>query len=1086
MQLSLTMLGAFEVRADGAVIPATAWKLRHPRELLQMVALSPGQRLSRELALQSLWPNADPQAASNRLYHTTHLLRSTFSGAGLPKSEPVLLLTGDVLQINPAIDCAVDVCQFRALIEQSRRLPLAPALSAAIALYQGELLSGFACSDWLAPLREACRIDYVWALNCLAGLRREANDPERAIGLYQKLLDAEPADELAHRALMELFDLTEHPERAVHQFAACKSALRRDLDVDPSPATLATVERIVAAARTRMTESRDVVPADRPRYVAPAHAIPMVGRDEDLAALHTWLARDGVRLMTITGAAGLGKTRLAHALLEHSQKEFEDGVLVVPLTNVESSAQVVGELIGALGVSHSGRPALERLGAHLRKRRMLLLLDRFEHIVEAGAVISQLLAAAPGLVVVVTSQVPLRLANERVYRLPSLVERRSEDAVQLFCKVASNVNVHIEHPDDLALVASICLRLGGNALAIHLAARQTQLLSVSQMVHELETPLDLLVTTLRDGEAQHRSLRQAIAWAHSLLDPGGRRLFALIGVFRSTFATDDAVEVLASFFARDALRSGLADLVERSLVSLSTATAHDHRGGARLLLLDSLAQFARDKLLESGEAEALERAHARHFAQSAQRLFERVRGGDGKSAAALLRVDRSNLLAAVAWHREHADAVTYLTLVLSVSTVAAVAGAITDAADLLQEALERRSEATVEERRLSAWCAYRLARTYAWRATRQTDIAIRHARRLSKDIDDPELRNKIVTHLANDHLNKGKPRIATALLGRLIGQHEASHDSRSLVGNYGLLATAQHGLGDTRAALASAEAAVRHARAAEQPQLLAYALMVQCEECTRAGDIAAARRALDGVALLPAACISLLRQLHLRLLDCYIDLEGAEFDVALGKLLALRGDVMAPERVRTRAFVDISCDLVAIEQGRCDLVTTLDSWSLSSLPRNPAFDDLCIRLLCARMRVFDARGEHHKVSQSLRQLLDRVDGVKSRMWFSWVFEACALVLLERAAWPECRSLIELSKGFLIGSGASPTPRQSRNWERIDCGIAASLAPLPAGRPLMALDGVDLEFDSPERAVQFLRHSVLGWLSGDPTASGIAA
>jgi DNA-binding SARP family transcriptional activator/predicted ATPase len=1048
MHLSMTLLGAFEVCVEGTPIAATTWKLRHPRELLQMVALHAGQRVPREQVLEALWPQADPQAASNRLYHTIHLLRSAFVKAGVPKDEPVLLLDSGVLQLNPRHDWVIDVCEFRAQIEQSRRSAEPATLGRAIELYRGELLSGFACSDWMAPHRDAHRLDHVWALNRLATLRREAGDLERAIGLYQKLLDVEPADELAHRALMELFDLTQHPERAVYQYSDCKRALRRDLDVDPSPATQAVLDRIVTAARQRKTESDAVRPPARARYVAPAHAIPMLGRAEDLASLRTWITRESVRLVTITGAAGLGKTRLAHALLEQCQDDFDAGVAALPLTSLAAAPQLAQELSGALGVAHSEQPPLERLIAHLRKRRMLLLLDRFEHIVEAGPVLSQLLAAAPGLTIVVTSQVPLHLPMERVYRLPSLVDRRGEDAVQLFCKVASNLNCRIEHADDLALVASICLRLGGNALAIHLAARQTQVLSLPQMMRELDQPLQLLVTTLRDVEVQHRSLRDAITWAHSLLGSGARRLFALLGVFRSTFGTDDAVEVLAAFYSRNASRPGLADLVERHLVSLSGEAAQAW-GPPRLMLLDSLAQFARDKLDASGETAALQEAHARHFARRAALQFERVRLGDNREPIAFFRADRA-------------------------STVAAVAGAITDAAELLQAALDRQCEATAEERRLSAWCAYRLARTYAWRATPQTEHAIRRARELCDGSDDPLLRNKVYTYLASDRMNQGKHRVAIALLTRLIERHEASGDSRILVGNYGLRATALHAHGDARAALASAAAAVRHARTSARPELLAYALMIECEETMRAGDIAAARRAVEEIGTLPKTCISSLRELHLQLLDCFVDLEGAEFEVAEFKLRGMLDGVRTPERVRTRVFVELSCDLIAVEQGRFDAATTLATVSLASLPRNPAFDDMTVRLLCARLRLFAARGEWHKASQSARQLFDRTKNSTNRVWCAWAFEACALALLERRAWPECRHLLALSKKHLHSIRVEPTPRQRRNWSHVEARIGAHDAKAKAtAAPQLQNDA------SAEQAAQRLRERVLALVSGEP-------
>jgi DNA-binding SARP family transcriptional activator/predicted ATPase len=1081
MQLAITLLGSFEVRVNDATIPPAAWKLRHPRELLQMVALSPGQRVPREQALDALWPGAEARPASNRLYHTLHLLRSAFVDVGVPKDDPAVQLNDGVLQLNPTLEMAIDVREFREQVDQARRQARGRSLDRAVELYRGELLTGFACPDWLAPHRDACRLDYVWALNRLAQVHREAGDAERAIALYQKLLDVEPADELAHRALMELFDQTQHPERAVYQFSACKRALRRDLDVDPSPATAAVLERIVSAAQQRKTEGDSARVVARQRYVAPAHAIPMLGRSEDMAALRSWLAQ-GARLITINAAAGQGKTRLAHALLEHSQDDFEDGVAVLPLTLLQAPQQLLAELAAVLGVAHAEQPVLERLALHLRKRRMLLLLDRFEHLAEAGSVLSKLLASAPGLVIVVTSQVPLRLAAERVYRLPSLVDRRSEDAVQLFCKVASNINCRIEHVDDLALVASICLRLGGNALAIHLAARQAQVLSLPQMLRELDRPLELLVTTLRDVEAEHRSLRQAITRAHSLLGRGSRRLFALIGVFRSTFSTDDAAEVLASFFSRDALRPGLADLLERHLISAS-GEALGALNPPRLVLLDSLAQFARDKLQECGETAALEEAHARHYMRRAADYFARVRDGNNKEAVAFFQLDRNNLLAALAWYRDHAAPAEHLSAVLNLSTLASVSGGATDAASMLQDALDKKHSASAEERRLSAWCAYRLARTFSWRATRQTDPALRLARQLCATSDDPELRAKIVIHLAKDRLNQGKYRVAAALLQRQLARQQGAGNAASLVGAFGPLSMAQYGLGNVRGAVASAEAALHHARASNKPQLLAYALLTQCEQHTRAGALTAARQSLQELLQLPAGCISLLRRLHLQLLQGCLDTEDAAFGSAEVTLRQLLAGMATPERERTRVFVQVSHELNLLEQGRFTDIKVLDSLSLATLPHNLAFSEMTVRLLCGRLRLFAARGEWPRAAQSLRQLIERLKDARHGLWCAWVLEASALALLHRRAWAECGALAQLSQRMVAGMGIEPTQRQRANWQRVENalaeqGMAADAAGISwlAGAPGAEHQGV-------EPTLTVLRERVLGWVSGERTCTG---
>ena len=312
MQTDIDLLGVFEVRVGARALPVSTWKLRHPRQLLQMLALQPALRMSRDQVCEHLWPLADADAAGNRLHHTIHVLRTTFARAGVPKAEPVLMIQGGALELSPCRAFMVDVSRFGSVVEQARKCReperLEPLLEAAVALYRGELLSGSPHENWLSGEREQCRLDVGWALDRLAGMRRAAGDIEQATLLLRTLIDIEPTNEAAHRALMEMFDAADHPERAVYQYAACKRALQRGLDVAPSPLTQSVLERIVARGRALSAREAVAAPAPAPvrpvRYVVPPHAMPMLGRDADLALLRGWIVADAARWVTITGAAG--------------------------------------------------------------------------------------------------------------------------------------------------------------------------------------------------------------------------------------------------------------------------------------------------------------------------------------------------------------------------------------------------------------------------------------------------------------------------------------------------------------------------------------------------------------------------------------------------------------------------------------------------------------------------------------------------------------------------------------------------------------------------------------------------------------
>jgi DNA-binding SARP family transcriptional activator/RecA/RadA recombinase len=1171
MRLSLSMLGGFEVQVDGAMVPPTAWKLRHPREVLQMAALSPTHRVPRDQVFEALWPGAAPKAASNRLYHTTHLLRSAFAEVGLGKDQPALVMDAGALMLNPAFEWAVDTSHFRDQVQRARRLGAAPAAGAAlgqaVAQYSGDLLAGFACSDWLATHRDGLRLDYVWALSRLAEQCAQAKDHERAIGLYRKLLDVEPADELAHRALMELFDATEHPERAVQQYAACQRALRRDLDVEPTPSTRAVFERIIAATQKRKSKPlvtgslpaqiTQIAPnvstgltgaralagaATSPRYTAPAHALPLIGRANDLMLLADALSQNGLRLLTITGPAGQGKTRLAHALVARCQDAFAGGVLAPSLAQIATPAELADELTAVLGVA----PVVAATAPHRPRAapaaRRLLLLDRFEHIVAAEDVLTRVLAAWPDLVLVVTSQVPLRLPAEQVYRLPSLWAQGKDHAVQLFCAAAANANVQLRTAQEMDWVAQICQRLDGNALAICLAARQTPLLSLAQICSQLDQPLGLLVSSLRDVESQHLSLRHSIAWAHALLDDNGRRLLALLGVFHGSFETQDAVQVLSGFFSRERVRLGLADLLERHLLSAATEPGAPMVGPgagpgadaalARLQLLSTVAQFARDQWDQTpaltqtpaqiqdpndaspaagvapADVSALRQAHARHYVQRALAMGQRVRRGENQEAAAFFRLERNNLLAAMAWLQSQAAVAApptppavevapsppqaasdprsggagptaqsrpfnvgddvmvgavedALAAALTVSLMAGVAGAVADASAVLQGALDLRAVATPRQRRGSAWCAYRLARLSGWRPLSQALPLWRQARALCRDADDAELRTRLCAHLANLRLNEGQPRRAMRLLQGLIARQEARGDSARLVGHHALLAVAQHALGQTHAGVRSAQAAVHHAQRSARPPLMAFAWMLQCEQTLRVGDLPAARQALAAAKQLPRTCLTSLREFHLQYLDAFVHLEGADFEAAARALQAITHPDNLPQRLRLGVLLALAQDLVRLELGQPDTITSLHLVDPKSLPRNLLSDDLGIIVLCARLRLFAARAEWYEAAQCARLLLDRARAAQHGGWSSWAYESCALALLHRQAWQDCALMLTLSQQQLAQQQTGPTPRQRRNWAQVRArlraeGFTVSDKPkMDPQQPLLAAPASDL-------------------------------
>lgn len=270
MNIGLKLFGLFEVAVEGVPLPANVWRLTHPRQLLQVLAVQPGLQISRDQLLDYLWPKLEQHAANNRLYHTIHTLRNTFASASQASQEPIVLLQAGVVMLNPAHVITTDVSQYLALISQARHqgdpLTLRYLMEQAVKLYKGDLLIHNPYEDWLVQPREACKLSFIWALDNLAAAKRSEGQTHQAIALYQKLVEVEPANELAHRALMELHDLTGHPERSIYQYSVCKRFLHSDLDVEPTPETIGLLRRI----SERLTPSANA--ASRGVDMRPTHA----------------------------------------------------------------------------------------------------------------------------------------------------------------------------------------------------------------------------------------------------------------------------------------------------------------------------------------------------------------------------------------------------------------------------------------------------------------------------------------------------------------------------------------------------------------------------------------------------------------------------------------------------------------------------------------------------------------------------------------------------------------------------------------------------------------------------------------------
>ncbi|HSH78927.1 MAG TPA: adenylate/guanylate cyclase domain-containing protein, partial [Herpetosiphonaceae bacterium] len=408
----------------------------------------------------------------------------------------------------------------------------------------------------------------------------------------------------------------------------------------------------------------------------PVQSTPLIGREQAVAALRDLLLRPGVRLVTLTGPGGTGKTRLGLQVAADLLDHFEHGVYFVNLAPISDPALVASAIAQPVAVrEHGGKPLLESLKDYLRDKHLLLLLDNFEQVTAAAPLVADLLAAAPRLSVLVTSREVLHLYGEHDVAVlpltlpdpghPMPLERLTQyEAVRLFIERAQAARSDFAVTNENApAVAEICYRLDGLPLAIELAAARIRLLPPQAMLQRLTSRLRLLIGGARNLPERQQTLRGAIAWSYDLLEQDEQTLFRRLAVFVGGFGLD-AVEAVCN--VPGDLDVDVLDAVE-SLVGKSLLREAAAADEPRLGMLETIREYALERLDQGGEADETRRRHAAYFLQVAEEAEPQLAGRQQIAWLNRLELEHDNLRAALRWAIDCGDAATALRLVGSLS-----------------------------------------------------------------------------------------------------------------------------------------------------------------------------------------------------------------------------------------------------------------------------------------------------------------------------------------------------------------------------------------------------------------------------------
>jgi predicted ATPase/DNA-binding SARP family transcriptional activator len=596
-------------------------------EALLVYLVCQGRPLPREWLAEYFWPERPHETSLVNLRVALHRLNKTFS--------PHLVVTRQSVGLRDDNLPYLDRADFERLLGEGR-------LREALGLYRGDFLRGFhlpgspAFEGWAHEERDRLHELALGAYQQLALRHAASAQIDEAVRLARGLLQLEPFHEPTQRLLLRLLAQSGRRRAAIECFEGFRSRLQDELGIEPEEESLALLEQV------RRGVDVDAPNVDHPMPPSPTAQLnfpfvstQLLGRKTELETLRSRLARADCRLVSVVAPGGMGKTLLAIEAAMKMREDFPDGVCFVPLAGVLSPADIASAVVHGLSLTlPPGSDALAGLLAYLRPRRMLLLLDNFDELLEGAPLLLEILHHAPEVKLLITSRERLDLSEEWLLPLGGL--KADEAAVEVFVQRAMRAAPDFDATEEGEAIRELCRLVGGMPLAIELAASWAGIMSCATITQEVRASLDILTAdALDDLPERHRSMRSVFETSWGLLTAEARTVFTRLSVFRGGFAAPEAQAVAGATYG------DLRSLVGQSLLRV------DGRG--RFALHELIRQYAAEKLDAAGDAGATAGRHFDAYLGLAEAAEPELFGSEQPKWLARLEIEWENFGAALAY-----------------------------------------------------------------------------------------------------------------------------------------------------------------------------------------------------------------------------------------------------------------------------------------------------------------------------------------------------------------------------------------------------------------------------------------------------